>query len=59
MAERLKGEGATRMEEPRKEIRSGGKLGPARGVIIGCMVAALLWILFGLAVWLAVHLMGY
>jgi hypothetical protein len=47
------------MEQPRKEIRSVGKLGPARGLIVGCMVAAVLWILFGLAVWLAVHLMGH
>jgi hypothetical protein len=48
-----------RMELPRKEIRSVGKLGPARGVIVGCVVAAVFWILFGLAVWLAVHLIGH
>jgi hypothetical protein len=43
------------MEQPRKEIRSVGKLGPAKGVMVGCMVAAVLWILFGVAVWLAIH----
>ena len=35
-----------------------GKLGPAKGVLVGCMVAAVLWILFGLAVWLAVRSTG-
>jgi hypothetical protein len=47
------------MEQPEKEIRPVEKLGPARGVMFGCMVAAVLWIVFGLAVWLAVHLMGH
>ena len=43
------------MEQRRKEIRLVGKLGPAKGVLVGCVVAAVLWILFALAVWLAVH----
>jgi hypothetical protein len=54
-AERSKGEGATGWKQRRKEIRLVRKLGPAKGVLVGCMVAAVLWILFGLAVWLVVH----
>ena len=41
-----KGEGKDRLE---------GKLGPAKGVFVGCAIAAVLWILIGLAVWLAVR----